>query len=201
MPLPAFLLRLGDSDVFAVQLDIIEERPVIYYAPVDKEGGQYLAYRVSNGVEEVFPSEGVGNATFSYSPLLHIDKLPPLLVKSARTDKTKKAGYIPIRLKDMASLAKVAAYKTLYEEPPLPLFYFSDGKKRALGAAMSMNDNDSISYFYYVEVDAEPKEPFMRYSSQKSEPTTFSSRLDDHGYIYLKLIKLAGDHPLVKLYD
>src|ERR1041385_2612537 len=67
MPLPAFLLRLGDSDVFAVQLDIIEERAVIYYAPVEKEGGQYLAYRVSNGVEEVFPSDGVGNATFSYS--------------------------------------------------------------------------------------------------------------------------------------
>jgi len=201
-PLPSFSLRFGNRDVFAVQLDVIDGRPVIYYAQTDKPGGHYLAYRISNGIEEVFSSDGVGNSTFVYSPLLHIEKLPPILAKSARVDKSKKAGYVPVKLKDLASLAKVAAYKTLYDEPPLPLFYFRDGSKSCLGATMSMNENDSLSYFYYTVIDGhELKEPFLRYSSQKAEQPTFATRLDDHGNIYLKVIRLAGDHPLVKIYD
>jgi hypothetical protein len=202
-PLPAFSFRFGDSDIYAVQLDIIDGRPVIYYAVTDKPAGHYLAYRVSNGIEEVFPSDGVVNPTYVYSPLLHIDKLPPILTKTMRQTKGKKkesSGYVSVKLKDLASLAKVAAYKTLYEEPPLPLFYFNDGTSHALGAAMSMSENDSISYFYYADINGESKEPFLRYSSQKAEQPTFSSRLDEHGYIYLKVIHLAGDHPLVKLY-
>jgi hypothetical protein len=66
---------------------------------------------------------------------------------------------------------------------------------------MSISENDSISYFYYTPLSDEPKEPFLRYTSQKAEQPTFSSRLDEHGYIYLKVIRLAANHPLVKVYD
>jgi hypothetical protein len=27
------------------------------------------------------------------------------------------------------------------------------------------------------------------------------TRLDEHGYVYLKVVRLAEDHPLVKTYD
>ena len=89
----------------------------------------------------------------------------------------------------------------MFDEPPLPLFMFRESEgKLVLGSPMSTNDNDSISYFYYVVLDEEPKEPFLRYSSLKNEHPVFSSRLDEHGYIYLKVVKLQGDHPLVKTY-
>jgi hypothetical protein len=199
-PLPAFSLQFDKHDVLAVQTDIINGRPVIYYAENGSKDGQYLAYRVSNGVEEVLLAGSVDNPTFVYSPILKVEKFPRALARSAKVD--KKSGYTVIKLKDLSSLAKVAAYKTIYDEPPLPLFLFKErGGKAILGATMSANDNETLSYFYYVALDEEPREPFLRYSSQKVEQPIFSARLDEHGYVYLKVIKLAADHPLVKTYD
>jgi hypothetical protein len=66
---------------------------------------------------------------------------------------------------------------------------------------MNVSENESLSYFYYVLVQGEPAEPFLRYASQKPEQPSFTSSLDEHGYIYLKVIRLAADHPLVKAYD
>jgi hypothetical protein len=199
-PLPAFSLQFEKRDVLAAQTDIINGRPVIYYAGNDSKDGQYLAYRVSNGVEEVVLAGSVDNPTFVYSPILKVEKFPRALTRSAKVGKA--SGYTVIKLRDLASLAKVAAYKTIYDEPPLPLFLFKErGGRVILGATMSATDNETVSYFYYVTLDEEPKEPFLRYSSQRIEQPAFSARLDEHGYVYLKVIRLASDHPLVKTYD
>jgi hypothetical protein len=199
-PLPAFSLQFNRHEVLAVQTDMINGRPVIYYAQEDAKDGQYLAYRVSNGIEEVLLASSVDNPTYVYSPILKVEKFPRSLAKSARMD--KGSGYTVIKLKDLSSLAKVAAYKTIYDEPPLPLFLFKErGGKIVLGTTMSANDNETISYFYYLTLEEEPKEPFLRYSSQRIDQPMFSTRLDEHGFVYLKVIKLAADHPLVKTYD
>ncbi len=198
--MPAFSLRFNRQEVLAVQTDIINGRPVIYYAQEPAKDGQYLAYRVSNGIEEVLLAGSVANPTYVYSPILKVEKFPRSLTKSARID--KGSGYTVIKLKDLSSLAKVAAYKTIYDEPPLPLFLFKEpGGKIVLGTTMSANDNETISYFYYLTLAEEPKEPFLRYSSQRIDQPMFSTRLDEHGFVYLKVIKLAADHPLVKTYD
>jgi hypothetical protein len=204
-PLPAFSLILNKVHVFAVQTDFINSRPVIYFVKsLQIKDGQYLAYRVIGGTEELIVVDSVVNPTFVYSPIINIDNFPPTLTKKARID--KKSGYISIRLKDLASLAKVAAYKTIYEEPPLPLFLFKENKnnsyykKFVVGAAMSLGESDTISYFYYILLDEEPKDPFLRFSSQKVEQPSFSNRIDEHGCIYLKLIRLADNHPLVGIY-
>ena len=199
-PLPAFSLQLNRQEVLAVQTDIINGRPVIYYTQEDSKDGQYLAYRVSNGIEEVLLASSVDNPTYVYSPILKVEKFPRSLARTAKIN--KGSGYTVIKLKDLSSLAKVAAYKTIYDEPPLPLFLYKELEdKIVLGTAMSTNDNDTISYFYYVTVEEEPKAPFLRYSSQRADQPTFLTRLDEHGYVYLKVIRLAEDHPLVKTYD
>ena len=199
-PLPTFSLQFNKHEVLAAQTDFINGRPVIYYAESDSKDGQYLAYRVSNGVEEVLLAASVDNPTFVYSPILKVEKFPRALARSAKVE--KKSGYTVIKLKDLSSLAKVAAYKTMFEEPPLPLFLFRGrGSKIFLGATMSASDNETISYFYYVALNQEPREPFLRYSSQRAEQPVFSARPEEHGYVYLKVIRLAVDHPLVKTYD
>ena len=199
IPIPAFSLVFNKENVLASQADIVNGRAVIYYCRSGEPSGQYLAYRITNGVEEVLLADSVSNPTFVYSPILGVEKFPPTLSRSAKVD--KKSGYSVIKLRDLASLAKVAAYKTMFDEPPLPLFMYRDQEKKLiLGSPMSTNDNDSISYFYYVVIEDEPKEPYLRYSSQKNEQPIFSSRLDEHGYIYLKVVRLQGDHPLVKTY-
>ena len=206
-PLPAFSLIMNNEYIFAVQTDFIDGRPVIYFvnSPQHREG-QYLAYRIIGGIEEVVVVDSVVSPSFVYSPIINIDKFPSALAKIARVQ--KKSGYLAIRLKDLSSLAKVAAYKTLYDEPPLPLFLFKGGddtdvgfnesnSRFVIGATMSLNESETKSYFYYVILNEEPKDPFLRYSSQKIEQPSFSGRCDEHGYIYLKLIKLAHTHPLV----
>ena len=199
-PLPAFSLQFNRHEVLAVQSDIINGRPVIYYTQEDSKDGQYLAYRISSGIEEVLLASSVDNPTYIYSPILRVEKFPSALTRSARIN--KGSGYTVIKLKDLSSLVKVAAYKTIYDEPPLPLFLFKErGGKIVLGTAMSTNDNEAISYFYYVTVEEEPNEPYLRYSSQRADKPTFLTRLEEHGYIYLKVIRLAEDHPLVKTYD
>ncbi len=198
-PMPTFALKVGGKQLLAAQLDIMDGRPVIYCTEADVGNAQYLAYRASGGVEEVTLTDSVGNPTFVYSPILNVEKFPAALARAAKVQ--KRAGYTVIKLKDLASLAKVAAYKTIYEEAPLPLFLAKEHEKTIVGTTMNVSENESLSYFYYVHLQGDPAEPFLRYASQKPEQPSFTSSLDEHGYIYLKVIRLAADHPLVKAYD
>ena len=88
-PPPAFSLQFEKRDVLAVQTDIINGRSVIYYADNDSKDGQYLAYRVSNGVEEVLLAGSVDNPTFVYSPILKVEKFPRVLSRSAKVEKSQ----------------------------------------------------------------------------------------------------------------
>ena len=197
-PVPAFSLVLNQQFVFAVQTDIIDGRPVIYFVKSEEmKYGQYIAYRITGVTEEVSVVDSVVNPSFIYTPIINVDKFPTMLTRKARVN--KNSGYISIRLRDLSSLAKVAAYKTIYDEPPLPLLIFKEKGNFVVGSAISLIESDTISYFYYIILDEEPTNSFLRYSSQKVEQPSFSNRIDEHGYIYLKLIRLASGHPLVKL--
>ncbi|HYY86783.1 MAG TPA: hypothetical protein VE594_06735, partial [Nitrososphaeraceae archaeon] len=98
-------------------------------------------------------------------------------------------------------LVKIASYKMVFEESPLPLFVFSSTKKSnyVIGTALNMAEPDGVSYFYYATIPANPTYSFIRYSSLKSEDPAFTNNIEEHGYIYIKLIKLLGSHPLVKV--
>lgn len=197
-PVPAFSLVLNHQFVFAVQTDFIEGRPVIYFVKSEEmKYGQYMAYRLTGVTEEVSVVDSVTNPSFIYTPIINVDKFPATLTRKARVN--KKSGYISIRLRDLSSLAKVAAYKTIYDEPPLPLLIFKEKSNFVVGSAISLIESDTISYFYYIVLDEEPTNSFLRYSSQKVEQPSFSNRIDEHGYVYLKLIRLASGHPLVKI--
>ncbi|MGB8935732.1 MAG: hypothetical protein WCC17_11570 [Candidatus Nitrosopolaris sp.] len=197
-PVPAFSLFLNQQFVYAVQTDIIEGRAVIYFVKSEEmKYGQYMAYRITGMTEEVSVVDSVMNPSFIYTPIINVDKFPPTLTRKARVN--KNSGYISIRLRDLSSLAKVAAYKTIYDESPLPLLIFKDKTNFVVGSAISLIESDTISYFYYVVLDEEPINSFLRYSSQKVEQPSFSNRIDEHGYVYLKLIRLASGHPLVNI--
>src|SRR5437667_4074606 len=196
--MPVFSLVLNQQFVFAVQTDFIDGRPVIYFVKSEeRKYGQYMAYRITGVTEEVAIVDSVVNPSFIYSPIINIDKFPATLTRKSRVN--KKSGYITIRLRDLSSLAKVAAYKTIYDEPPLPLLMFREETKFVVGSAISLIELYTISYFYYLILDEEPTDPFLRYSSHKVEQLSFSNRIGEHGYIYLKLIKLASSHPLVRI--
>jgi hypothetical protein len=187
-PLPTFSMYLKDEHVFAVQTEFIYGTPVIYYVKFENSAlcNQYLAYRCHGLTETVTLVDIASNPLFVYSPIINVEKLPQVMEKSSR--KSKRSTYTK----------KVAAYKTIYDEPPLPIFSFRNGKKNTftLGTSLNFMETDSLTYFYYIDIDTEP-EKFLKYSSQKSEKPFFTNHIEEHGYIYIKIIKLLKEHPLV----
>jgi hypothetical protein len=212
-PMPTFSLSLNSDQILAVQADIMDTRPIIYFVTNNTiTQGQYLAYRISGGSEEIRIVDSVNNPSFVYSPIINIKKLPSSMSKmNAR--RSRKSGYTAIKLMDVYSLAKVAAYKSIYDEPPLPIFLFPKNESVdnnrppntphtfIMGTTINLTETDSLSYFYYITTREEPKYSYLRFSSQSPEQPTFSNRIDEHGYIYLKIIKLVHAHPLIDLYD
>jgi hypothetical protein len=182
----------------ATQIDFLNNIPVIYYVKYPN-GGQYLAYRNTNGSEDVSIVENIQYPSVMYSPIISVDKFPPIFWR--RPKGAKNSNYAPIKLSNFQSLVKIASYKMIYEESPLPLFVFNSTKKSkyVVGTALNMAESDGVSYFYYATIPENPAYSFIRYSSLKTEDPTFTNNIQEHGYIYIKLIKLFGPHPLVKI--
>jgi hypothetical protein len=197
-PLLTFSFKSAKDDLLATQIDFLNNIPVIYYVKYPS-GGQYLAYRNINGIEDVSMVENIQYPSVMYSPIISVDKFPPIFWR--RPKGAKNSNYAPIKLSNFQSLVKIASYKMIYEESPLPLFVFNSTKKLkyVVGTALNMAESDGVSYFYYATIPENPTYSFIRYSSLKSEDPTFTNNIQEHGYIYIKLIKLFGSHPLVKV--
>lgn len=205
-PLPSFSINFKGENIFSVQTEFVNGIPLIYYVRSPDQQGEsplnqsalyhYLAYRCTSSFETVIPVETASNTMYVYSPIINIEKLPSIMEKRSR--KSKMMSYTKIKLCDLSSLVKVAAYKTIYDEPPLPIFVFKDKKSKrySLGTSLNFLDNDNLTYYYYLDIDYEPGR-FLKYSSQKLEKPVFTNNIEEHGYIYLKVIRLMNEHPLV----
>lgn len=195
-PLPIFSMKFNDEDVLATHVDFLMSRPIIYYAKSNNVG-EFLGYRNVGGVEDVVLVNALTTPTLSYAPIIQVEKLPSNMTKNSRIN--KDSGCISIKLRDLASLAKVSCYKMIYEEPPLPLFLFNN--KPTLGTFMSTNDGNDMAMFYYIEMDSTSAQPFLKYSAQRAGRPMFTNNIDEHGYVYMKVIKLKKDHPLVMIHE
>ncbi|MFQ5921102.1 MAG: hypothetical protein ACE5JV_03700, partial [Nitrososphaerales archaeon] len=54
---------------------------------------------------------------------------------------------------------------------------------------------------YYVKLEEAPSGSFLKYSSQGVGKPVFTNRIDEHGYMYMKIVRLLKEHPLVMLDD
>jgi len=188
VPRVSFLHDHEGKKVLSVQMDLLKEKPVIYFTPVDNLG-HYICYGFKADKEE---SSMVNSATDSarlYSPIVKIKSLPASL-KSGNGTEDK---YHPIELEDMASLAKLSFG---FEEAPFPLFSFPFNGKWLMGVFMNFNE-EGTSYFCHVKIDEEPKKPFLRYSTNNGIDPSLVDSPSKHGYSYIKIVKLKETHPLV----
>lgn len=193
IPRTAFSFGLHGKNVICVQMDIIKERPVNYYVPTEKNG-HYLSYGLKGGKEDCDIVNTISNPTYLYSPVVRVKSLPATLQPGMSND--PEVSYEPLELEDLTSLIKLSYG---FEESPFPLFAFSNGGQWYVGVFMNFNESDETSYFCHVKLDSEPVKPFLRYSSKDGSEPSFVGSVSDHGYSYLKVIKLKDKHPLVKL--
>jgi len=193
VPRTSFSFDLDGQHVISVQMDLLKEKPVIYFTPIDKIG-HYLSYGFKGGKEDSEIVNTITNPTYLYSPIVRVKSLPPSL--KPETNKELEVTYEPLELEDITSLIKLSYG---FEEAPFPLFVFQNGTNWMMGVFMNFNESDEVSYFCHVKLDSEPIKPFLKYSSKDGLEPTFVSAITEHGYSYLKVIKLKDKHPLVKL--
>jgi hypothetical protein len=192
VPRVSFLHEHDGKKVLSVQMDLLQERPIIYFSPIENEG-HYLCYGIKAGREESQLVNSASDSTRLYSPIIKIKSLPKNM-KSETGNNTEK--YHPLELEDLASLAKLSYG---FEETPFPLFTFPHGDKWLMGVFMNFNE-EGASYFCYVVLDSEPEKPFLKHSTHNGINPSFVINPDDHGYSYIKIIRLKDRHPLVN-YD
>ena len=187
-PRVSFLHDHDGKKVLSVQMDLLKEKPVIYFTPLEGHG-HYLCYGFKGGKEESLVVNSTTDNSKLYSPIVKIKSLPENLKAGNGTgDK-----YHPIVLEDLASLAKLSYG---FEEAPFPLFCFPSNGKWFMGVFMNFNEEGS-SYFCHVILDEEPNRPFLKYSTNNGIEPSFVDNPSEHGYSYIKIIKLKDTHPLV----
>lgn len=197
-PLPVFAIESDKQYLLSVQFDLFMGRPIFYYSKTT-EKKQYLGYRNQGGYEEIILTDSPTSPTFVYAPVIVVKKLPPSFEKSVKSPQKIDEKFLLMEVADLPSLAKISSYKMLYEEPPLPLYAFPDNGKWVMGSFARIDDYEEASLFFFVRLDKGPPENFLRYPMQKNEGTTFTNKIEEHGYVFIKVIKLPKKHPLVEL--
>ena len=187
-PRVSFLHDHNGEKILSVQMDVLKEKPIVYYTPLD-HNGHYLCYGLKGGKEESEIVNSTSDASKLYSPIVRIKSLP----KTLKPGNGTLDRYQPIELEDMSSLAKLTWG---FEEIPFPLFLFPRNSKWLLGIFMNFNE-EGASYFCYVVLDTDPQKPFMKFSPTNGSEPTFVENPSEHGYSYIKIIKLKDTHPLV----
>ena len=191
-PFPLFAFRQGKGTRIAAQADLFMGTPVFYYFDYGQVD-EFLAYRITGEGEEVQLVSSASNASFLYAPVIRIQKMP----KSLGEKEGFEDRFMSVEVENIPSLVKVGAYKTLFEEPPLPLFAFREGGEWVIGTFARIDDYEEASIFFYTRAKDEPS-GFLRYSYDKITETTYVKRTDEPGYHYIKVVKLTGPHPLVE---
>ncbi len=192
-PFPIFAYKHEGKTRLSVQTDLFMGVPIFYYFEMEN-GSEFLSYRSNGETEDVQLVDATLNPSFIYSPLIHVLKLPKVLEHKAKFSER----FLAAEVADLPSLVKIASYKMLYEEPPLPLYTFKNNGKWIIGSFARLDDYEEASLFFYTSVDTEPEHGFVRYAPSRVGDTAFSRRTDEHGFIYVKVIKLAEKHPLVE---
>jgi len=191
-PFPLFAFKQGKGLRVAAQADLFMGTPIFYYYDTEKTG-EFLSYRNAGEVEEVQLVDSASNAAFIYAPVIRVRKMP----KELESRENFEDKFLSVEVEDIGSLVKVGSYKMYFEEPPLPFFAFRDGSQWVLGAFARIDDYEEASLFFHTRLPSEPNAGFVRYSAAKAGETNFSKRTDEHGYVYIKVVKLAEKHPLI----
>ncbi|MDH3677201.1 MAG: hypothetical protein OEQ12_02750 [Nitrosopumilus sp.] len=187
-PRISFLHEHEGKKILSVQMDVLKEKPIVYYTPLEHDG-HYLCYAFRGGNEQTEIVNSTSDTSKLYSPIVRIKSLPDTL----RPGNGTADRYQPIELEDLASLTKLTWG---FEENPFPLFLFPHNDKWLVGVFMNFTE-EGTSYFCHVVLDEDPKRPFLKFSNNNSEPS-FVNSPSEHGYSYVKIIKLKDTHPLVE---
>ena len=77
-PRISFLHEHEGKKILSVQMDVLKEKPIVYYTPLENHG-HYLCYDFKGGKEQTEIVNSTSDASRLYSPIVHIKTLPSTL--------------------------------------------------------------------------------------------------------------------------
>ncbi len=197
IPLPVLNIDKNGNKILIIQLDTFKKRPIIYFVKITSVS-HYLSYKNSEGMEESKLTNTADNPIFSYSPIISLNTIPEILKETTNNDdETEK--YNSVLVKDLANLAKVCSYKSAFEDPPLPIFAFQNNDKYIIGTFTRIDESDDGCLFFYQEINDIGNNNFLKFPISNPSNATLTDKIEEHGYIFIKIIRLMKSHPLVEL--
>ena len=168
---------------------------LIFYASMPKSG-RYVSYQVTAGKEICDIVESTKDISH-YAPIVHMEsKISSLPTKSQKSSDQ----FHPIQVKDLGSLARLTYDPELPDESNLTLYALPHKNSWILGYITSLEMDEVIYHFNYVELDSEPTKHFVKYQGNQGQDPTFSDNFD-HGYSYLPIIKIKNEHSIFGFLD
>jgi len=104
----------------------------------------------------------------------------------------------PLRLKDLGSLARLTYDPEQPDMANLSLFALPHNNSWLIGYVTSIQMDEVFYQFNYLEMEQEPKMPFLKYRSEDGKDPELTSSFE-HGYSYLSIIKIKNEHPIFSL--
>jgi hypothetical protein len=188
VPRPILALKDGERYKFMVHGDQVLDSSIFFYAISDSKA-QYLAYELSSRGERVEFVEGVGEHGKVYLPIISISRAPKFFI--SRKGEGLSSLMEPIEVEDLPSLVKLSIYKLYYDEVAVPLFVSEEGDGWYIGSVVQIGETDGGAFYFYTRLG--PKAPsgnFLRVDPSKITELDFKAGIGEHGYYYIKLIKL-----------
>ncbi|MFB5610636.1 MAG: hypothetical protein ACE5R3_00500 [Nitrosopumilaceae archaeon] len=190
-PLRVYFFNYKGKQVFSTRK--VLQNSILHYYTDDIKDGRYISYNPQGGLEIAEVVDATKTVS-NYAPIIELDSLPfPIRSPKIIKDKFKSA-----KVHDLGDLARLTYNPTLPEEVEPTLFSFPYKKKWVVGYITEIELLDSVNCFNYVELDEEPKHPFLRYSSQEGKPIEFSNKIQ-HGYSFFPVVKFLQNHPIFGL--
>ena len=178
--------KLRDKMVLSSRL-VLSNSILAFYT--DYENGRYVEYDLRNGKEIARVVDSIKSSSSKHAPIVHLDSLPfPTKSYKKISDKFKTS-----KVKDLGSLARLTYDPEWPDNPKVTLLCFPMGKKWIIGYMSTIELDETVYCFYYVELDKEPNKPFIKYSGHKGIPTQFTDAFE-HGFPYLSVVKLKETH-------
>lgn len=190
-PLRVYFFDYKGKKIFSTRK--VLPNSILHYYTDEIKDGQYISYNPRGGLE-VAEIVDATKTVSSYAPIIELDSTP----FSIRSPKKIKDQFKTAKVHDLADLARLTYNPKLPEEVEPTLISFPYKKKWVIGYPTEIELLESVICFNYVEIDKEPKYPFLRYSSQEGKPIEFSNKFK-HGYSFFPVVKLKQSHPIFGL--
>jgi len=190
-PLRVYSFKYKGEKIYSTRT-VLPNSILHFYVEYVKDG-IYISYNPQSG-KEVADVVNSTKTISNYAPIIEIESLP-FPIKSSKRIKDK---FKTIRVHELGDLARLTYDPEFPEEVDPTLYTFMHKKKWVIGYITEIELDDKVFCFNYLNLDKEPKFPFVKYSGHRGKPPEFTNKFQ-HGYPYLPVIKIKSDHPIFGL--